>query len=205
MTNSTQLITTPNVSYSGCDMVASINLTMPDNSTITRVIGSLQTITYSIYMDKKPIRSLGNINPKDYVFGPRTIAGSLVFLVFNRHIVKQLLEDTSMHRYDDYNVLADELPPFDITISFANEYGYKSSLAIYGVRLVTEGQTMSINDIYTENTYQFVATNIDYLEDIEQKSISNEPDKKNVNTKSIVSTKLTSTEVKEYNSKNRIG
>lgn len=150
-------------------MVASINLTMPDNSVSTMVLGSLQTITYSIYMDKKPVRSLGNINAKDYVFGPRTIAGSLVFAVFNKHIVRQLLDKTRVHRYAEHNLIADELPPFDITISLANEYGYKSSLALYGVRLVTEGQTMSINDVYTENTYQFVATNIDYLEDVNEK------------------------------------
>ena len=57
----------------------------------------------------------------------------------------------------------DELPPFDITISFANEYGTQARLAIYGVRIINEGQTMSINDVYTENTYQFVATDIEYM------------------------------------------
>ena len=44
--------------------------------------------------------------------------------------------------------IADEIPPFDITISFANEYGYDSRMALYGVRLLNEGQSMATNDIY---------------------------------------------------------
>jgi virion structural protein len=45
----------------------------------------------------------------------------------------------------------------------ANEYGDKSHLALYGVTFVNEGQVMSINDIYTENTFQFYAKDVDYL------------------------------------------
>ena len=67
-----------------------------------------------------------------------------------------------------YAFLIDEIPPFDIVISAANEYGLRSRMVIYGVRLVNEGQVMSINDVYTENTYQFVATDLEYLTDENQ-------------------------------------
>ena len=107
----------------------------------------------------------GNINAKDYILGPRTIAGSLVFTVFNRHFAKNIINDINESLDSDYAFLADELPPFDIIMSFANEYGLKGKLVIYGIRLINEGQVMSINDIYTENTYQFVATDIEYLSD----------------------------------------
>ena len=157
-----------NKSYSGCDMVASINIKLPDTKLTNRVIGTLQTITYSIHMDKHPVRSLGNVNAKDYVFGPRTIAGSLIFVVFDKHVLHSVLENTRKETgIGKHHLLMDEMPPFDITISFANEYGAKSRLALYGVRIVNEGQTMSINDIYTENTYQFVATDIEYMDDLE--------------------------------------
>jgi hypothetical protein len=64
----------------------------------------------------------------------------------------------------------DELPAFNITISCANEYGHNAKLALYGVTIVNEGQVMSINDVYTENTYQFFATNVEYLDRVEKTS-----------------------------------
>jgi hypothetical protein len=60
----------------------------------------------------------------------------------------------------------DEIAPVNLTVSMANEYGIYARLAIYGVRFFSEGQVMSINDIYTENTFQYVALNIDYMVDI---------------------------------------
>jgi hypothetical protein len=128
-------------------------------------LGSLQTLTYSIHMERRPIRSIGNINAKDYVMGPRTIAGTLIFAVFNKHFAYEIMDDIKKKYNPRYAFLADELPPFNITVTFANEYGANARLVLYGVRLVNEGQVMSVNDIYTENTYQFVATDIEYLTD----------------------------------------
>lgn len=153
----------PNESYSGCDMVATILMPHEDGTYKAHALGELMTISYSIHMDRKPVRSIGNINAKDYVMGPRTIAGSLVFAVFNTHFAKGIIGDIKDKYNPGYEYLMDELPPFDIIISMANEYGLRSKLVIYGVRLVNEGQVMSINDVYTENTYQFVATDIEYL------------------------------------------
>lgn len=156
-----------NLSFSGCDMVPSVTIRMPDGEIISKVIGSLQTLTYSIHQDKRPIRSVGNINAKDYVFGPRTIAGTLIFSVFNKHFTREIFEEvrkTDPGRLEDYHFIADEMPPFEITVSFANEYGVTARMALYGVRILNEGMTLSINDIYTENTYQFVATDIDYID-----------------------------------------
>lgn len=155
-----------NISFSGTDMVVSMDAVFPDGTKINRVIGSLQTLTYSVHMDKFPVRSIGNVNAKDYVYGPRTIAGSLIFAVFNKHFAYELLDKArEAHGYNNYHFLADELPPLNITVSLANEYGATARLAIYGVRIINEGQTMSVNDIYTENTYQFVATDLEYLND----------------------------------------
>lgn len=161
----------PNESYSGCDMVASISYGYEEakqdgkvvNKYKTYTLGELQTISYSIHMEKRPVRSIGNVNAKDYVAGQRTIAGSLVFAVFNKHFAKNMIEGTNELFQEGESFLVDELPPFNIIISFANEYGMKSRMIIYGVRLLNEGQVMSVNDVYTENTYQFMATDIEYL------------------------------------------
>ena len=162
-----------NESFSGCDMVASITysyqVTDDKGKTCTKhntyTLGELQTISYSIHMEKKPVRAIGNVNAKDYVMGQRTIAGSLVFAVFNRHFAKNIIKDTNGLFKKGQSFLVDELPPFNIVISFANEYGLRSKLVVYGVRLLNEGQVMSVNDVYTENTYQFMATDVEYMND----------------------------------------
>lgn len=52
---------------------------------------------------------------------------------------------------------SDEIPPFDITITFMNEYGQSSEMSIYGVELTNEGMGLSIDDITTEKASSFVA------------------------------------------------
>lgn len=158
----------PNESFSGCDMTASIVYSWKeDNKTkySSHILGELQTVSYSIHMEKRPVRSIGNVNAKDYVMGPRTIAGSLVFAVFNKHFAKKIMAENNNKFKSGQAFLVDELPPFDIVISLANEYGLRSRLVIYGVRLLNEGQVMSINDVFTENTYQFMATDVEYMND----------------------------------------
>lgn len=157
-------------SYSGCDMIATVKISSHTGLKDTvYTLGSLQTISISTHQDKRPVRAIGNINAKEYTMGQRTIAGSLVFAVFDKHFADQMFKDSlSAINTNEQNkvstiMLPDELPPFDITISYANEYGHTSRMALYGVRLVDEGQVMSVNDIYTENTYQFVATSLEPL------------------------------------------
>lgn len=167
-----------NISFSGCDMVVTAAMHTTAGERVSVTLGVVQTISYSIYRKLSPILNIGNINAKDYVGGPRTIAGSLVFTVFNQHWGTELIDKFSkLEGYPNaQKVLMDELAPIDLTIAMANEYGYAARLALYSVRLFSEGQVMSINDAYTENTYQYVALNIDYLIDIdlEDSSITTE-------------------------------
>jgi len=144
-------------------MVVIFEVPLLDGSVITRVIGECQTITYSVHNEKMPVRVLGDMNPKAYVFGNRTIAGSMVFTVFDEHWSNDVIAEYKKNMESSGHVLDDELPPINVTISMANEYGDKSHLALYGVTFVNEGQVMSINDIYTENTFQFYAKDVDYL------------------------------------------
>jgi hypothetical protein len=66
-------------------------------------------------------------------------------------------------------VLVDQLPPFDITLLFSNEVGDNSYMVLYGVEIVNEGQTMSIQDLMTENVMQFVARDVDPLQPVHEK------------------------------------
>lgn len=166
-------------SYSGCDIIASIEMPKinPDGSetTVPYVLGSLQTISISTYQDKVPVRAIGNMNAIDYTMGPRTIAGSLVFAVFDKHFADNIFNDLGK---DNTNVLIDELPAFDITITYANEYGSISRMALYGVRIVEEGQVISINDVYTENTYKYCALSLERLNKKNKYSNNKMSDKK---------------------------
>ena len=158
-----------NVSYSGTDIVVTAQLCIGNTKSEFMTMGSLQTITYSVYDRMEPIHSLGNVNAKDYVHTHRYIAGSMVFAVFDQHWAKEFIEKycKSAGIAESEKILTDEIPPMNITISMGNEYGSSSRTALYGVRLFNEGMTMSVNDIYTEHTYQFVALNIDYLENVQ--------------------------------------
>ena len=60
-------------------------------------------------------------------------------------------------------VYADEILPFDITISFANEYGQKAVVVLYGVELLNEGIGFSIDAVTTEKAYTFVCRAVDTM------------------------------------------
>jgi hypothetical protein len=131
--------------------------------TPTKVLASCQTLSVSIFRDKQAVRSCGSVYPKAFTRGPREIAGSLIFTVFDEHVLYELLE---AHPSDFDSVaytsaLADQLPPFDIIVSFANEYGSLSRMTIYGVEFVNEGGSMGIEDLLTETTISWVARDID--------------------------------------------
>jgi hypothetical protein len=161
-------------SFSGTDIVASI--TPPGGKPI--VFGELQTISYSIHREKFPVRTLGSINPVGFTYGGRTIAGSLIFTVFDRHIIKQAVSQmfipgsdsdpygVSTLDYEDMlqRMVTDEMPPFDVTITFQNEYGQSSTMSILGVTIVDEGQVMSIEDMLTENTMSYMAMDISLMD-----------------------------------------
>jgi|WetSurMetagenome_2_1015567.scaffolds.fasta_scaffold601399_2 hypothetical protein len=52
---------------------------------------------------------------------------------------------------------ADQMPPFNITMLAANEYGSMALKKILGVEILNEGSGVSIDDIVTEQQYTFVA------------------------------------------------
>lgn len=154
-------------SFSGADIVATFTL----RGGKPVVLGEIQTISYSTYRPTTPVYVLGRPHAKGIVRGARTVAGSLIFTVFDRHVladIKQDLEDiykaNGVTMDSIQNIKTDEIPPFDITISFMNEYGQSSKMVIYDVYIVSEGQTMSIEDMITENTMQFIAMDIEQMQ-----------------------------------------
>ena len=153
-------------SYSGNDMVCIFEMPMVNGKNITKVVGEMQTISYSLYNQKMPVRVLGDMNYKSYVFSNRMVAGKMIFTVFDRHWAQSMMNDYLNAISNKSHVLIDEIPPINVTISMTNEYGSSSRLALYGVTFVSEGQVMSVQDMYTENTFEFFAKDVDYLSNI---------------------------------------
>lgn len=58
---------------------------------------------------------------------------------------------------------SDEIPPFDITINFLNEYGQAATFKLFGVEILNEGMGMSVDDITTEKACTFIARDIEEL------------------------------------------
>lgn len=171
--------------FSGADITCMFNGTM---------VGSLAGLTWSVTREKAPVFTMGSPNPRSFSRGKRGIAGSLIFMTFDRPALYNLI---SAHTTDDslkiwtrnWNLLpninsnvasgimpigddggtgltqvlpyyADQVPPFDITISFANEYGQTAVKSIYGVELLNEGSGASMDDLVMEETMTFVAREV---------------------------------------------
>lgn len=172
-----------------------------------QVIAELQAISYSITREKAPIYTMGSADPRAFSRGKRGIAGTLIFIVFDRHallstfgayqpnvnnqlwffsdkddirpeaqvtaditsvgvgnadgVVAQLGERNITAVGQDHEPAApwfsDQIPPFDITLAAANEFGSLAVMRIYGIELLNEGYGVSIDDIVSEQQHTYVA------------------------------------------------
>ena len=181
-------------SFSGVDMVVAFN---------DKIIGEIQGVSYTVQREKAPIYTMGSADPRSFSRGKRGIAGSLVFVVFDRSALIEAfsdspflawvneyaaIQDTEAFSVDLTNpqldlpalgtvgsdqgarvqvveldkVLArpiyhDQVLPFELVLTAANEYGANSVMKIHGVEILNCGSGMSIDDITTDEACTFVA------------------------------------------------
>jgi hypothetical protein len=183
-------------SFSGVDIRAVIG---------GKSIGTLQGISYAVQREKAPIYVMGRVDPLSFSRGKRGIAGTIITLMLDSHIIKDpdspfsemgLIVDRdeiisspadltsaeassslsdldtvdSGFSFDSTNIddaykleaawYVDQLPPFDIVIVAANEYGKAATMRIYGVEILNEGSGFSIDDIVIENQMTYVCRTI---------------------------------------------
>ena len=179
-----------------------------------KVVAELQAISYSVTREKAPLYTMGSADPRSYSRGKRGIAGTLIFLVFDRHALigtfgmfapeddrlKFLsdIDDVRPEASDTANIqgvgiatgpgsivdvnnllgvqasetsitsvaadqqvvapwFTDQIPPFDITLAAANEYGSLAVMRIYVCEILNEGYGVSIDDIVSEQQMTYVA------------------------------------------------
>jgi len=175
-----------------------------------KTIGEIQAISIQVTREKAGIYTMGSPNPRSFARGKRGIAGSLIFIQFDRDAVVDALQDLKFQgdkdeiRVDrssdaastsmqwalgsssarvtgspiqeqesvltsvdsDQEVLsayyADQIPPFDITLAAANEYGDLAVMGVFGVEFLNEGWGISIDDLVSEKQYTYLARNVSW-------------------------------------------
>ena len=202
-------------SYSGVDIKVIIN---------GKTAGSMQALSYAIQREKAPIYVMGSVDPVSYSRGKRGIAGTMISLMMDTHILKsqsfqnekylgdkneifvqvtpgdqagggasalnqlsnsnqnisiqdartvaagdantaipgsQLTSDQASDVYQVAEVVyVDQILPFDVTITAANEYGQSAQMRLYGCEILNEGSGFSIDDIVIENQMTYVCRTI---------------------------------------------
>lgn len=149
----------PPASFSGCDIRAGIMVPggkggIPSSF---KIFGDLQTITISSHRGASPVRCLGEHWVREYARGTRTIGGTLIFSVLNSDTLHSLMRLNYKEVYTPYTAVIDQIPPFNVTIMGVNESGQAAALGILDMVLINNGITLSIDDIFTEQSYTYVA------------------------------------------------
>lgn len=106
------------------------------------------------------MRACGYINPKGFARGRRTIAGTLILTQFTVDVLFRFLQAVLPNDYskDTTYVKIDQLPTFNLTLLFADEYGNASYRRLLGVDFITDGTVYSIQDLLTEETISYMAS-----------------------------------------------
>jgi hypothetical protein len=71
-------------SFSGVDMVVTFG---------GKIVGEVQGISYTIQREKAPVYTMGEADPRSFSRAKRGIAGSLVFVVFDRSALLEVMRD----------------------------------------------------------------------------------------------------------------
>jgi hypothetical protein len=163
------------------------------------VLAEIQALSYSITREKAPIYTMGSADVRSYSRGKRGIAGTVIFIMFDRHALLDAMRNTVFSSdVDDLRPgysgstsgrtpadtvenqeptpvdanspgadqelahpwYVDQIPPFDITLAAANEYGALAVMQIFGCEILNEGYGISVDDIVSEQQYTYVARSI---------------------------------------------
>lgn len=175
----------PLTTYTGTDLTVLIDLVDTPTVANTPSLSGTQliqctTISVSIHREKAAVRAAGYIGAKGFARGKRTIAGSIVLTQFTLDSLYSFLmaQQISGHDLskDTTYVKPDQLPPFNMTLLFADELGNVSYRRILGVDFVTDGVVYSTNDMVSEQVLSYVASDMTPLLSIKDSALFT-PDK----------------------------
>lgn len=128
-------------------------------------LGSVAAISISTHRDVFPVTNMYNVDPRGFTQGHRTTAGTLIFhtidknaFYYNRHQPNPNRYRQTVNGVDHVGAPhPDTFPLFDIHINYVNEEGMLSFEALYGIRLLDFGKTMSFENLHPMESYSFMA------------------------------------------------
>jgi hypothetical protein len=153
-------------------------------------IGSMISVSYSIYREKIAVYNLGQTVMDGVSVGKKVVAGSCVKAVLEDdeikiEILKQIKDavqskskagglgvdfeelSKTLHNKDMKFFMKDDISSFNMIIIYSSEYAeIEQQEIIYDVNIINNGQVASIADIITETTFSFLAREVQSLHDI---------------------------------------
>jgi hypothetical protein len=119
---------------------------------VIRALGSVAAISVSTHRDVFPVSSMPYVNPRGFTQGHRTIAGTMIFHTIDKSAFGYRLKPQHQN--------ADELPLFDILITYVNDSGMLSYEELSGIRILDFGKTVSLENLNPIESYSYMA--LDY-------------------------------------------
>lgn len=134
-------------------------------------VRGLTGIAWSLHQDKIPNRRLHEKRTRSRTKGTATIAGTLIFAIFNEDPIRAITPNQFFHGNSTIGdsstisnfveTLATELPAFDLSITFSNEYGSVASMNLWGVDITDSGGSVTSRQLENELVVQYTAIDMD--------------------------------------------
>lgn len=124
-------------------------------------LAGLQLLSISTHRDHFPVTSMSHLGIQGYTSGHRTTAGALGFTVLGEEPFAPVLRTYAQWRnYHQpmYWTGPDELPPFDLSITFVTSLGDESFVLLRSVKITDTSRNLSTRDIQLSHVYSFQAS-----------------------------------------------
>lgn len=141
-------------------LIGALQGVIEQNKSFQRIGGERNMQAMTIDNWDKQMTDLAMGTAKDNSNGSSTVSISGAASTNSEGVTRNVISSTATVHYDD------EVPPFDVTISFANEYGQMATLVIYGVEILNEQTTFSIDSVVTEKACTFVARKVEHMRSV---------------------------------------
>lgn len=151
------------IHFSFCDATAHVVLPFivkNEKQAPTYELPGVQLVSISTHRDVYPVVASGRRGIKGFTKGHRTVAGTLGFTVLGESPWAECMRAYARWRGVRENLLyshPDELPPFDILLTFFTEAGDTGFIQLRSVQILDSAQNVNINDIQLSQTFSFMA------------------------------------------------
>lgn len=155
----------PDAGFSASDCRAYILFRTRDDKPEVEPVefGDVVTVSISAHRDKFPVARMGEVNPIGFTAGHRTIAGGIVTLFRSesdlRHAVRLLFQHYNLVAVWRYPIRPkpDEIPPFDLVLTFVSEMSTAATIILKGVTILDEGFQVNVEQPHPYISMSFLA------------------------------------------------